>query len=220
MFRSERPAPLDYVWTIDAVLVRIVTAGDLHVSESLLRVRSDSSQLVHPVNRINSQSEPVYLVVDCQFHRRIDISSFLVATHVKVLVVGPIVGKSVNQPRVAVKIENDWRVHGKQTVKVAIAKPVWMVPIGLQLEEVNDIDEANLQIRKFIPQQRRCRQGFLSWNITGTGHHQIWILTLIVARLPPNANAFCAVYDGCLHVQILQMKLLITHDYIDVVFTA
>ena len=65
------------------------------------------------------------------------------------------------------EIEDDRFVDRKQAVEIAITQTVGVLAVRLQLEEVNDIDEANLQIGEFRPQQRVARA---SWSdISGAG---------------------------------------------------
>lgn len=65
-------------------------------------------------------------------------------------------------------------------------------------------------------QDRRRGQGFHGCRVAGAGHHQVGLRPLIVARPIPNAGAFGAMPDGSLHVEILQMRLLIGNDHIEV----
>ena len=55
------------------------------------------------------------------------LPELLVAAHVQVGVIGPAVGELMNQPRVAVKIENDRLVEREQAVEIAVAKAVRML---------------------------------------------------------------------------------------------
>src|SRR5678815_4970700 len=95
-----------------------------------------------------------------------------------------------------------------------------VIAVRLDLEQVDNIDEANLQIREFLTQHRSCRQCLLRWNVTSTRHYHIWFLSLIVAGLRPDPNSFCAMRYRRIHVQVLKMVLLVAHDYVDVVLAA
>jgi hypothetical protein len=50
----------------------------------------------------------------------INIAMFLIAAYVKVFVVGAAVSELVNQPGVAMKVENNRLVYGEQAVKVPV----------------------------------------------------------------------------------------------------
>ncbi len=78
-------------------------------------------------------------VLNRQLHRRIDVAAFFVTAHVQVLVIGPVIGKPMNQPGIAVEVENDRLIDGKQAVEVAIAQTVRMIALCLQLEQIDTL---------------------------------------------------------------------------------
>jgi len=57
---------------------------------------------------------------------------------VHVVVVGAAVRQPVNQPRVAVEVEDHRLVDGKQRIEVAVGQSVRMLRAGLQLEQIDD----------------------------------------------------------------------------------
>ena len=125
------------------MFVRVSATGNLHIPEFLLGVGASCLEPGHAVYSVDSQSEAVYLVLDRQFERGIDIASLLITAHVHVLVIIPVVAEPMDQPGITVEIEDDWLVSGKETVKIAIIQTMWMFPVGLHLEQVDDIDESN-----------------------------------------------------------------------------
>src|SRR5262249_35443158 len=140
--------------------------------------------------------------------------------NMQVLMIGPVVAKPVNQPRVAVEIEDHRLIGRKQTVKVAVTETVRMAAIRLQLEEIHYVDKTHLEIRKLLPQHRRGRQRFFSGNVSGARHDYVRFLPLIVAGLGPDAYAFGAMRDGGVHLKVLKVHLLVAYDHIDVVLAA
>src|SRR5262249_52043801 len=76
--RSIRPAPVACLRQVDAVLVSIITTGDLHVAELLPRVRPDGAQPGHTVDHADRQREAVELVLDGQLQGRVDVPPLLV----------------------------------------------------------------------------------------------------------------------------------------------
>ena len=44
------------------------------------------------------------------------------------------VSQAVNEPRIAMKVEDDRFVAGEQAVEVAIGHAMWMLSLGLQLK--------------------------------------------------------------------------------------
>ena len=95
---------------------------------------------------------------------------------------------------------------------------MWMFGAGLQLEQINNVDESNLQVRKVFAEQCGRSQRFLCWDIARRGKHNIRFVALIVAGPIPDTDALCAVGDGGVDVQELQMPLLVGDDDVDVVF--
>ena len=79
-----------------------------------------NSELRNPVDDIHRQIEAIDLVPHGEFERGINIAVFLIAAYVKVFVVGAAVSELVNQPGVAMKVENDRLVYGEQAVKVLV----------------------------------------------------------------------------------------------------
>ena len=102
-----RPLPRLNVGVIDAMLVSIIPALNLEIAEFLFCVSSDSLQLWNAVNRINGQAEAIDLVLDGQIERRVDVSFFLVAANVHVVMVRTPISQAMDQPRVAVEGEDD-----------------------------------------------------------------------------------------------------------------
>ena len=199
------------------MFVRVLATGYLHVPELFLRVGADSLEPGYAVYDIDGQSEAVYLIFDGQFERSVDVASLLIAAHVQVLVVCPAIGKPVNQPGIAVEIKDDRFVCGEQAVEVSITQAVRVLPVRLQLEEINDVDEANPQVVELFAQDRRGGQRLLRRNITGASHHYVRLLSLIITGLAPDADALRAVGDGSVHIHVLKVELLIADDHIDVV---
>jgi len=64
-------------------------------------VVSNSYEPRHYENRVDHETEPVRLVVNCQFHRRIDVALLFVAAQMQVPVACAAVGETMNQPRVS-----------------------------------------------------------------------------------------------------------------------
>ena len=87
----------------------------------------------------------------------------------------------------------------------------------LHFEEVHNVDESDLEVGELFPQQHCRRQRLLSRNVARRCHHQVRLTTLVVAGPVPNADSFRTVLDCGIHVQVLQMELLVGNDHVDVV---
>lgn len=71
-----------------------------------------------------------------------------------------------------------------------------------------------------LAQQRRSGEGFLRRDVAARGHDEIWLLAVVVGCEWPDAYALCAVHYCVVHVQELQVVLLVDHDDVDVVLGA
>ena len=100
----------------------------------------------HPVDHIHDEVVAIHVVE----HQNVEGSRgrplFLVAADVEVRVVGAPVGQPVNQPRVAVVGEDDRPVAREQRVEVSIGEAVRMLVLRLEPHQVDDIDDAHLQL--------------------------------------------------------------------------
>ena len=109
--------------------MRVLATGYLHIPEFLLGVRACRLELGHAVNSVDSQRVAVYLVIDCQFERRVNVAPLLLAAHVQARVVTSAVAKPMEQPGITVEIENDRLVDSEETIEIAIAQTVRMVTV-------------------------------------------------------------------------------------------
>jgi hypothetical protein len=101
------------------MLIGVGPAGDLRVAEFLLGVAPDPLQFGNTVNGVDGQAEAIGLVVDGQFHRRVDVAFLFVSPHVKSLVRATL-GQAVNQPWISVEIENNRLVRGEQRIEIRV----------------------------------------------------------------------------------------------------
>src|SRR5208282_1173485 len=109
MVLSEWPLPIRDVTRIDTELVRVVFAFYLLVKQKLPNIGSSNVESWDPVDRVDRQAEAIRLVLDRQLQRRVDISHFLVAAYVDVVLTRPAIGEPVNKPRIGMEVE-DYRL--------------------------------------------------------------------------------------------------------------
>src|SRR5262245_49825804 len=95
-----------------------------------------------------------------------------------------------------------------------------MLSRGLQLEEIDDVDETNLQVGELRAKQRRCRERLLRGDVSGRHDYQVGLTALIVAGPVPNPNALAAMADRLFHIEVLQVHLLVGDDDVDVILAA
>ena len=77
-------------------------------------MRARVSQPRNPVDDVDRKIEPVDLISNRQLQWRIDVSFLFVAAHVNVDVICAAVGELMDEPRVAVEIEDHWLIRGEQ----------------------------------------------------------------------------------------------------------
>src|SRR5262249_8278118 len=87
----------------------------------------------------------------------------------------------------------------------------------LQLEKVDHVDETDLQVGELLPQQHCSCQGLLRGDIAGGCHNQVGLAALIATCPVPNTDALRTVLDSGVHVQVLEVQLLVGNDHINVV---
>ena len=145
------PLPTADLRTVDSVLVSMAPACNLAIAEFFFGMRANPLQLRDAVNRVDCETEPVGLVVNCQFHWRVDVALLFVTAHMQVSVVRAAVGEAVNQPGIAVEVKDDRLVRRKQRIEVRIRQAMWMFCARLQLEQINHVDESDLQVGEIVP---------------------------------------------------------------------
>ena len=129
---------------------------------SSLRCAARTGQPGHPVDHVDHQIEAVDLVEDRELERRVDVALLLVAAHVQVLVVREAVGELVDQPGIAVEVEDHRLVGGEQAVELAVRRAVRVLARRLHLVQVHHVDEAHLQVGQPLAQDRGGRQRLLT----------------------------------------------------------
>ena len=80
-------------------------------------------QLGHAIDDVDDQMEARRLVEHRQLERRVDVALLPVAVHVQVLVALEAVDELVNEPRIAVEVEDDGLVRREQAVELALVDP-------------------------------------------------------------------------------------------------
>ena len=98
------------------------------------------------------------------------------------------VGQPVNQPRIAVEGEDDRLVGGEQRVEIVIRKPVRMLARRLQLHQVDDVDDANLQVRGVLAEQIDGGQRLQRRHVAAARHDHIGLAAAVVAGPLPDAE--------------------------------
>jgi hypothetical protein len=82
---SERPFPVSYFFGIDPELVSVVFPCYLPIQQCFACGGGRNVKPRNSVDCIDCETEAIGLVLNCQFQRRVDVSLFLVAANVNVM---------------------------------------------------------------------------------------------------------------------------------------
>src|SRR6266568_3844615 len=193
------PLPIRGVGPVDAELVGVLCARDLLVEQCLPNAGPCDTETGYPVNSIHGQGEAVSLIADGEFQRRVDVALLLVAAHVNVVLTGPAVRESMDEPRVRVKVEDHGLVWGEKRLELTVGQTVGVFGMRHQFKQVNDVHEPDLHVGEVLAKQSRGGQGLHRRYVPATRHDDVGLGTLIVAGPIPDAHALGAVPDRRLH---------------------
>src|SRR5215510_10766068 len=140
------PLPIRGVGPVDAELVGVLCARDLLVEQCFANAGTCDTETGYPVNSIHGQGEAVGLIADGELQRRVDVALLLVAAHVNVVLTGPAVRESMDEPRVGVKVEDHGLVRGEKSLELTVCQTVGVFGIRHQFSQVNDVHEADLHV--------------------------------------------------------------------------
>ena len=118
---SGRPAPVPDLRHVFAVRAHVMPVVDQLVPQFLPQVRGNFRQVRYAINDIDRQMKAVDLVAYAHIERRGRGAFFFVSAHMKLLVGAP-VGKAVDQPRIAVIVEDDRLVRSEQRIVFLVRK--------------------------------------------------------------------------------------------------
>src|SRR5579885_3266192 len=155
---SEWPFPLRDLRAVRPVFVGETQTVINPVLEPILGVRADRLQFRHALDRVDREAETIGLVVDRKLEGSVDVAHLAVASHVQVVMIRAPVGELVNQPRVAVEVEDDRAVACEKAVEVAIGKSVGMLARRLHHEQIDHVDEADFETGKLLAKDRGRRE--------------------------------------------------------------
>src|SRR5271169_1001169 len=210
------PRPVLDLRHVVAVAADVFAMVDELVADFLLGVGGALTKLRHAVNYVADQMETVEVIDHAHVERRGRRSLFLVAAHMNVVVAGPPIGEAMDQPRIAVKGEDDWFVDSEQGVEVAVLQAVRMLAWGLQRHHINDVDDPYFQFGRMLAQELDRGQRLKRRHIAAAGHHDVRLAAAVVARPWPDAESRFAMLDRLIHRQPLRRRLLAGDDDIHV----
>ena len=104
--------------------------------------------------------------------------------------------------------------------KSAFGQAVRMLAGRLESHQIDDVDDANLQVGQFAAENIDGGQRFDRRHVAAAGHHHVGLAAAVVAGPFPDADAGGAVLDRRVHVEPLVLGLLAGDDHVDVVAAA
>src|SRR5579875_437559 len=113
------------------------------------------------------------------------------------------VGQTMDQPRIAVKSEDDGAIGGENTVVLLVGQPMRMQTRRLQSHEVNNIDDTNFDVGDMLAQPIHGGKSLQSRYVAGAGHNHIGLTALIVTGPLPYAHSRRAMLDSFAHTKPL-----------------
>jgi hypothetical protein len=94
---------------------------------------------------------------------------------------------------------------------------MWMLALGLQLHQIDDIDHSDFQIGQMLTKDGNGSQNLQGGRVSAAGHHYIWLGVLVVAGPLPDANSFRAMHNCGIHSQPLRKGMFASNHHVDVV---
>ena len=102
------------------MLVGVIATINLHVTKLFFDVSADPLKLRSTIDDITREREAICFVIDSQLKRRVDVPFFLIAANVNVVMIGPAICQTVNQPRISMEIKNHRLVGREEGIKIAV----------------------------------------------------------------------------------------------------
>ena len=87
-----------------------------------------------------------------------------------------------------VEVEDDGLVVSEDGCVFVILETVRVVAVGLELEQIHDVDEADLELGKVLAKQSGSGESFLCADITATGHDNVGFFALAVGGPVPDSQ--------------------------------
>ena len=119
----------------------------------------------------------------------------------------------MNQPGVAVEIEDHRPIRGEQAVEIPIANSMGMFLWTRECKELHHIQHAYAEPRDLPLQNLHGRQGFLGGDVARAGHHHIGLIHLaaliIIAGPAPQSNALLHMPPRLFQREVLEVLLFI-----------
>ena len=127
------------------------------------------------------------------------------------------IGEFVDEGGVGVEVEDDGRAGGEEGVEVAVGEAVGVFGVGLEAVEIDYVDEADFEVGEVLAENGGCGEGFLRGDVAGAGHDDVGFGAVVGGGPVPDPDALGAVLDGGVFVEVLEVRLFVGDDDVDVV---
>lgn len=174
-------------------------------------------QVWHLIDGFDGKAEAIGLVTDGELKGCVNVSFLSVSANVQVESPGSLVGQAVDHPGVAVEVEDNRLVFREQADPLLVVQSVRVLSRADELKEVNNVDDADLELGEVSQKEIDGSQHLVCADITARRHDDVGLLASVGTELWPGADSLGAVGDGLIHGKVLQVLLLVGYDRIDVV---
>ena len=99
------------------------------------------------VDYIDRQVKPIDLIADRKLQRSVDVAFLLVSADVDIGVVVSAIGEFVNEPGIAVEIEDHRLIFREERIEIAIAQTMRVLRVRLKAVQIYDVNETDLEFR-------------------------------------------------------------------------
>lgn len=189
------PFPACNLGKVETVFMDILFVLNKFVAHLLVEVSASVSELGKVLDCFHYKVETVNIVLHTNVERRCNGSFFFVTTDVHQTVVVAAVGQLVNKVGIAVEGEDYRFILGEEQVIFRIGQAVRMLGLGLQLEEVNNVDKTYLDLGQFLVEYGNCCKSFKCGSFACAGKYNVGFCALVVGSPVPYADTLCAVLD-------------------------
>ena len=117
----------------------------------LFYIRSSLPEPGNTIHYIGNKMESVKIVHNHHIERCARRSLFLITANMHIIMIGSTVCQSVNKPWIAVIGKNDRLVGGEDIIEIPVLQAVRMLFGRLKSHEINNVDNADLEVWNFIP---------------------------------------------------------------------
>lgn len=193
---------------------------DQFATHSRLSVSGFGAELREAIDDVLDEVKAVHIIKDNHVKRRGGGAFLLVTAHMKVFVIGPAVGETMNEPGITVEREDDRFILGEKSVEISVAQAVGMLGLGLEGHEIDDIDDSDFDGGEMVAEPVHSGEGFEGGNISGASHDDIGFGILVIAGPAPDTDAGGTMFNGLVHGEPLGGGLFAGDNDIDVIAAA